>query len=94
MLLKRRADEKHYPNVYEMPGGKVNPADATIRDAVIREVAEETSLAVKDVLHPLQIITYTTQKPAVSITVKAIRFVGAQMATQLSVASRTDQGKS
>ncbi|KAK8075731.1 hypothetical protein PG997_010394 [Apiospora hydei] len=30
LLLRRRPDEKHYPNVYEIPGGKVDETDPTI----------------------------------------------------------------
>ncbi|KAF9880187.1 NTP pyrophosphohydrolase [Colletotrichum karsti] len=62
LLLRRNANEKYYPNVFEMPGGKVDATDTSIRDALVREVAEETSLHVRDVLGPLQPITYTTEK--------------------------------
>ncbi|EXF84610.1 hypothetical protein CFIO01_04778 [Colletotrichum fioriniae PJ7] len=62
LLLKRNTDEKHYPNVFEIPGGKVDATDSTIRDAIIREVAEETQLKVLDIASPLSRIRYTTEK--------------------------------
>lgn len=62
LLLKRRDDERYYPGVFEMPGGKVDDTDATISDAVIREVAEESSLVVTGIVYPLSVITYTTTK--------------------------------
>lgn len=66
LLLKRREDEEHYPAVFEIPGGKIDATDATIRDAIVREVKEESDLAVTDIVHPLSVITYTTEKPAMS----------------------------
>ncbi|GKT56732.1 MutT family protein [Colletotrichum tofieldiae] len=62
LLLKRNSDEKYYPNVFEIPGGKVEMTDSTVRDAIIREVTEETQLAVLDIAFPLSCITYTTEK--------------------------------
>ncbi|TEA12243.1 hypothetical protein C8034_v006006 [Colletotrichum sidae] len=62
LLLKRNASEASYPNVFEMPGGKVDATDSTIRDALVREVAEETQLTVVDVKAPLSPIAYTTEK--------------------------------
>ncbi|KAK2008204.1 hypothetical protein LZ32DRAFT_27512 [Colletotrichum eremochloae] len=62
LLLKRNPNEKHYPNVFEIPGGKVDAADSNIRDAIIREVIEETQLRVLDITSPLSFMTYTTEK--------------------------------
>lgn len=62
LLLKRNTTEAYYPNVFEMPGGKVDESDASIRDAIIREVAEETQLKVADIKFPLFPIYYTTEK--------------------------------
>ena len=53
LLLKRRADEQHYPNVYEIPGGKVESSDADVMAAIIREVSEESSLTVTKVVKAL-----------------------------------------
>ncbi|KAL3418046.1 MutT family protein [Phlyctema vagabunda] len=63
LVLKRRDDERYYPGVFEIPGGKVDATDATVGDAVMREVAEEANLMVTSVVHPLSVITYTTTKP-------------------------------
>ncbi|KAI3551142.1 hypothetical protein CSPX01_01059 [Colletotrichum filicis] len=62
LLLKRDSHEKHYPDVFEIPGGKVDAADSTIRDAIIREVAEETQMRVLDITTPLSRTRYTTEK--------------------------------
>ncbi|KAK1976609.1 hypothetical protein LZ30DRAFT_734232 [Colletotrichum cereale] len=62
LLLKRNPDEKYYPNVFEIPGGKVDATDPTIRDAIVREVAEETRLTVLDVTASLSRMMYTTEK--------------------------------
>ncbi|OBR11211.1 MutT family protein [Colletotrichum higginsianum IMI 349063] len=62
LLLKRNPDEKYYPNVFEIPGGKVDATDPTVRDAIIREVAEETQMTVLDVAASLSRIIYTTEK--------------------------------
>jgi ADP-ribose pyrophosphatase YjhB (NUDIX family) len=62
LLLKRSADEEYYPNVFEMPGGKVDPEDANIRDALSREVKEETGLDLTHMLARLPDMTYSTEK--------------------------------
>ncbi|KAM5342082.1 hypothetical protein ACJ41O_015113 [Fusarium nematophilum] len=64
LLLKRAAHEAYYPGVFEIPGGKVDESDASIRDALAREVAEETGLAVSGILTSLEPFTYTTEKQA------------------------------
>ncbi|KAF6810056.1 MutT family protein [Colletotrichum musicola] len=62
LLLQRNPDEKYYPNVFEIPGGKVDATDSTVRDAVIREVAEETQLRVLDITASLSRMEYITEK--------------------------------
>ncbi|OHE91845.1 hypothetical protein CORC01_12853 [Colletotrichum orchidophilum] len=52
LIIKRSPGQGHY-NFYEIPGGKMEDDDATIRDAIIRMVAELTSLEVIDIQHPL-----------------------------------------
>ncbi|KAK1448744.1 hypothetical protein CMEL01_08059 [Colletotrichum melonis] len=62
LLLKRNCNEEHYPDVFEIPGGKVDATDSTIRDAIVREVAEETQMKVLDITAPLPRIRYATEK--------------------------------
>lgn len=62
LLLKRAAHESYYPGVFEIPGGKVDESDPSVRAALTREVAEETGLAVSRILNALQPFTYTTEK--------------------------------
>ncbi|KAK1489552.1 hypothetical protein CABS01_12703 [Colletotrichum abscissum] len=62
LLLKRNSDEKHYPGIFEIPGGKVDATDPNICDAIIREVIEETKMKVSDIATPLSHIGYTTEK--------------------------------
>ena len=62
LLLKRNPDEMYYPNVFEMPGGKVDDTDPTFNDALAREVKEETGLVVTRVIDQLPEMTYSTEK--------------------------------
>ncbi|KAF4913612.1 hypothetical protein CGCVW01_v010806 [Colletotrichum viniferum] len=62
LLLKRNPTEKYYPDVFELPGGKIDATDGTVHDAIIREVFKEIQLAVVEVASPLSRITYTTEK--------------------------------
>jgi len=62
LLLKRAAHEKHYPNIFEIPGGNVEDTDATIRDAVVREVLEETGLQVLEITAAVRPFTYSMEK--------------------------------
>ncbi|KAI9663464.1 MAG: hypothetical protein M1831_002473 [Alyxoria varia] len=48
ILLVKRADHEHfYPGHYEIPGGKMEPQDASPEDAAARELREETGLTMK-----------------------------------------------
>ncbi len=46
ILLIKRASTDFYPNVWEIPGGSVEPTDASLLSSVVREVWEETGLRV------------------------------------------------
>ena len=62
LLLKRAAHEDYYPNVFEIPGGKVEGTDSTILDAVKREVFEEAGLAVDEVVGTVDSFDYSMEK--------------------------------
>ncbi|KAF4453645.1 MutT family protein [Fusarium austroafricanum] len=48
--------------MFEIRGGKVDKTDTSIHDAIVREVAEETSLTVLKVVNELLPFWYTTEK--------------------------------
>ncbi|KAI4120676.1 MAG: hypothetical protein LQ338_006840 [Usnochroma carphineum] len=62
LLLKRAAHEKIYPNVWEIPGGRVEDSDLTILDAVKREVSEETSMQVEKVIGAVKCFAYAIER--------------------------------
>ncbi|KAL8860797.1 MAG: hypothetical protein Q9178_002827 [Gyalolechia marmorata] len=62
LLLKRAAHEDYYPNVFEIPGGKVEGSDPTILDAIKREVFEEAGLAVVEVVGTVGSFDYPMEK--------------------------------
>ncbi|KAL9611161.1 MAG: hypothetical protein Q9167_004183 [Letrouitia subvulpina] len=64
LLLKRAAHEQFYPNVFEIPGGKVEDSDSTILDAVKREVREETGTEVEQVIGAIESFNYSVEKKA------------------------------
>lgn len=65
LLLKRAAHEVYFPNVFELPSGKVDPEDPTIQHALAREVQEETGLDVTGIIAELKPMIYTTEKTVV-----------------------------
>ena len=62
LMLKRAAHETIYPNIFEIPGGKVEDSDATILDAVKREVLEEAGMEVTKVIGAVQSFEYALEK--------------------------------
>ncbi|KAL8794091.1 MAG: hypothetical protein Q9195_003276 [Heterodermia aff. obscurata] len=62
LLLKRAAHENIYPNIFEIPGGKVEDSDATIQAAVEREVFEETGMEVAEFLNGVKSFDYALEK--------------------------------
>lgn len=63
LILKRSPDEDVYPNMWELPSGKVSFGEDP-NSAVIREFLEETCLAV-EVVRPFLVTHYTIEKPNV-----------------------------
>lgn len=62
LLLKRAAHEKHYPDIFEIPGGKIEDSDPTVLDAVKREIFEETGLEVFEVIGSAKPFSYILEK--------------------------------
>lgn len=50
LLLVQRSAEDSYPGYWEIPGGSTEPADKSVRDALAREIREETGLTLKTVV--------------------------------------------
>ena len=68
LLLKRALHEPYFPNVFELPSGKVDPNDPTFECALAREVQEETGLDVTEILAELKPMIYMTEKTVVDDT--------------------------
>ena len=68
LLLKRAPHELYFPNVSELPSGKVDPSDPTLKYALARELKEETGLDVTEVLAELKPMIYVTEKTVIDDT--------------------------
>ncbi|KAL9040308.1 MAG: hypothetical protein Q9214_004541 [Letrouitia sp. 1 TL-2023] len=81
LLLKRAAHEHFYPNVFEIPGGKVEDSDATILDAVKREVREETGTEVEQVIGTIESFNYSVDRkaPAADETETTVKSMSLQL---------------
>lgn len=66
LLLKRAAHEVYFPNVFELPSGKIDREDQSIKHALIREVKEETGLDITKINMELEPMIYTTEKTVVN----------------------------
>ena len=53
LLIRRSLTEPAFPDLWEVPGGGAELSDATLLDAVVREVKEETGLTVTAVAENL-----------------------------------------
>jgi 8-oxo-dGTP pyrophosphatase MutT (NUDIX family) len=61
LLLKRASHEKAFPNAWELPGGHVEQTDETVAHAVKREVLEETSLVVSEIIGEIEPMTWESK---------------------------------
>ena len=82
LLLKRAPHEPYFPNVFELPSGKVDPNDPTLKYALAREVQEETGLDVTEILAELRPMIYMTEKDVIDDTGRA--FFVSKSAIQLN----------
>ncbi|KAJ7211329.1 NUDIX hydrolase domain-like protein [Mycena pura] len=62
LVVQRAATERHYPDSYEIPGGKVEAEDETVLHAAVRETFEETGLQVVHFVGEFQPLTYTLER--------------------------------
>jgi 8-oxo-dGTP pyrophosphatase MutT (NUDIX family) len=60
LLTQRSADLPDHPGQISFPGGRVEPGDATLADAALRETAEEVGLAANCIEILGELATYET----------------------------------
>lgn len=61
LLLVQRSETDSYPGHWELPGGTADPTDKPIKDAIARELHEETGLTLKSIAQQiLPAETFTT----------------------------------
>ena len=61
LLLQRSATELHFPNIWELPSGKVESEDPTFLDAATRECFEQTGMTVTEFLEEAESFEYTVE---------------------------------
>ena len=59
LILKRSPDDVQRPEIWELPGGRLNPLEDPI-SGLRREIKEETGLSV-EVVHPINVRHFTRQ---------------------------------
>lgn len=81
LLLKCAAHEHFYPNIFEIPGGKVEDSDATLLDAVKREVHEETGIEVEKIIGTIGLFNYFVERkvPAADGTETTVKSMSLQL---------------
>ncbi|KAH0532209.1 hypothetical protein TsFJ059_000932 [Trichoderma semiorbis] len=62
LLLRRAPHEPYFPNIFELPSGKVDLTDPTLKHALVREVKEETGLDITKISAQLSPMIYQTEK--------------------------------
>ncbi|EFQ85492.1 hypothetical protein PTT_19555 [Pyrenophora teres f. teres 0-1] len=63
LLVQRAADERAFPNYWEIPGGKVDDTDETILHAAVRELREEAGLEATRVVRKVTQFTFLDEVP-------------------------------
>ncbi|KAH3915508.1 hypothetical protein HBI56_149330 [Parastagonospora nodorum] len=63
LLVQRAADERAFPDMWEVPGGKVDDTDETLLHAAVRELKEETGLVATRVCGKAAEFTFEDGKP-------------------------------
>ncbi len=63
LLLKRAAHDPAFPNLFAIPGGHVEDNDLSILHSLKREVFEETTMLVRDVIDQIRSLASVTEKP-------------------------------
>ncbi|KAI0527918.1 NUDIX hydrolase domain-like protein [Xylaria bambusicola] len=91
LLLKRAPHEPYFPNVFELPSGKVDPGDPSLKAALVREVHEETGLNVTEVLAELKPMVYTTEKAITDNTNRDV--IVSRTAIQLNYVTLVSKGE-
>lgn len=62
LLVVQRADtEDQFPNMFELPGGHVEPTDRSILYTVVRETFEETGLLVSHIASTFEPLVYESK---------------------------------
>lgn len=76
LLIKRADDEDVFPGYWGVPGGTVEPTDATLEDALLRECMEEVGIEIEDVEAISNDINDKGDKGALYIVYKAVHGKG------------------
>ena len=76
LLIKRADDEEVFPGYWGIPGGTVEPADATLEDALVRECAEEVGVEITNLEIVSNDINDKGEKGALYIVYKADYMAG------------------
>ncbi|KAJ7149082.1 NUDIX hydrolase domain-like protein [Mycena crocata] len=75
LIVQRAAKSKFFPNMYELPGGKYDDEDETLRRTVERETLEETGFVVKEIVREFEGFEYTTGSGSEEELYKQFNFV-------------------
>ncbi|RYN42169.1 hypothetical protein AA0113_g8068 [Alternaria arborescens] len=63
LLVQRAAEERAFPDLWEIPGGKVDDSDQTILHAAARELKEEAGLDTIRILKKVTHFIFVDEKP-------------------------------